>query len=60
MTLYIHKNYSGTYSLDEKITKETEVFGDWYQLEELPHNITYTKAMEIAKAYGASKVVLDF
>ena len=60
MTLYIHKNYSDTYSLDEKITKETEVFGDWYQLEELPHNITYTKTMEIAKAHGASKVVLDF
>ena len=60
MTLYIHKNYCGTYSLDEINTIETEVFGDWDQLEELPHDITYTKAMEIAKAHGASKVVLDF
>lgn len=60
MTLYIHKDYCGTYSLDEKITKETEIFGNWCQLEELPHDITYTKAMEIAKAHGASKVVLDF
>lgn len=60
MILYIHANYCGTYSLDEKVTGDTEVWGDWHQLEELPHDITYTKAMEIAKAHGASKVVLDF
>lgn len=60
MTLYIHANYCGTYSLDEKVTVNTEVFGDWYELEELPHDITYAKAMEIAKAHGATKVVLDF
>ena len=60
MTLYIHKDYCGTYSLDEKITGDTEIWGDWYGLEELPHDITYAQVMELAKAHGASKVVLDF
>ena len=58
--LYLHSIYNGGYAIDEKISEEDkEVLGDFAQVAELPKNATYLEAVEIAKQYGARKLVLD-
>ena len=60
MVLYLHGNYDGSYSLDEKIhPDEVDLFGDWYSILELPPKATYLDAVEAAKDYGCTKLVLD-
>ena len=61
MILYLHSIYNGGYAIDEKISEEDrEVLGDFARVAELPKNATYLEAVEIAKQYGARKLVLDF
>ena len=61
MILYLHSIYNGGYAIDEKVSEEDrEVLGDFAQGAELPKDATYLEAVEIAKQYGARKLVLDF
>ena len=61
MILYLHSIYNGGYVIDEKVSEEDrEVLGDFAQVAELPKDATYLEAVEIAKQYGARKLVLDF
>ena len=61
MILYLHSIYNGGYAIDEKVSEEDrEVLGDFAQVTELPKDATYLEAVEIAKQYGARKLVLDF
>ena len=60
MILYLHSIYNGGYAIDEKVREEDrEVLGDFAQVAELPKDATYLEAVEIAKQYGARKLVLD-
>lgn len=61
MILYLHSIYNGGYAIDEKVREaDREVLGDFAQVAELPKDATYLEAVEIAKQYGARKLVLDF
>lgn len=61
MILYLHSIYNGGYAIDEKVREaDREVLGDFAQVAELPKDATYLEAIEIAKQYGARKLVLDF
>ena len=60
MILYLHSIYNGGYVIDEKVSEgDREVLGDFAQVAELPKDATYLEAVEIAKQYGARKLVLD-
>lgn len=60
MILYLHSIYNGGYAIDEKVREaDREVLGDFTQVAELPKDATYLEAVEIAKQYGARKLVLD-
>ena len=61
MILYLHSIYNGGYAIDEKVREaDREILGDFAQVAELPKDATYLEAVEIAKQYGARKLVLDF
>ena len=61
MILYLHSIYKGGYAIDEKVSDaDREILGDFAQVAELPKDATYLEAVEIAKQYGARKLVLDF
>ena len=60
MILYLHSIYNGGYAIDEKVREaDREILGDFAQVAELPKDATYLEAVEIAKQYGARKLVLD-
>ena len=61
MILYLHSIYNGGYAIDEKVREaDREIFGDFVQVAELSKNATYLEAVEIAKQFGAKKLVIDF
>lgn len=61
MIFYLHSIYNGGYAIDEMVHgTDREIFGDFVQVAELPKDATYLEAVEIAKKYGAKKLVLDF
>ena len=61
MIFYLHSIYNGGYVIDEMVHgTDREIFGDFVQVAELPKDATYLEAVEIAKKYGAKKLVLDF
>ena len=61
MVLYLHSIYKGGYTIDEMLYgTDREIFGDFIQVAELSRNATYLEAVEIAKQYGAKKLVIDF
>lgn len=61
MILYLHSIYNGGYAIDEMVHgTDREIFGDFVQVAELSKNATYLEAVEIAKQFGAKKLVIDF
>ena len=60
MVLYLHSIYKGGYAIDERVYgTDREIVGDFIQGAELSRNAAYLEAVEIAKQYGAKKLVID-
>lgn len=61
MVLFVQKNSNGTYCLAEANSHKDDLCtADYYEVEELPHGITYAEVVAKAKQHGCKKLVLDF
>ena len=60
--LFIHKEYNGSFVLDEPNFNKDEVFdNDYFELEKLPNNITIEELYNLAqKKYNCKKLIFDF
>ena len=64
MTMYLQKNYNGTFAISVKNTIQDIVFKDYDYLvviDNLPKDMTYKALCELVqKEFGCTKLVLDF
>ena len=61
ITYYLHRNYKGNFTLDEKIEIDSDIFGDFYTLKEIPIDIKYIDLITMVKKdYNCKKLILDF
>ena len=63
MTLYLQKNYNGSFAIDELNTNKSDMFdADFYTLiDNIDKNTTYQDIINlVVKQFGCKKLVLDF
>lgn len=63
MTLYLQKNYNGSFAIAERNLRKDEMFSaDYYTLiDEIDGNATYQDIVNlVAEKFGCKKLVLDF
>jgi len=64
MTMYLQKNYNGTFAISVKNTIKDIVFRNYDYLvvvDNLPGKMTYKALCELVqKEFGCTKLVLDF
>lgn len=63
MTLYLQKNYNGSFAIAERNLHKDEMFStDYYTLiDEINGNATYQDIVNlVAEKFGCKKLVLDF
>lgn len=63
MTLYLQKNYNGTFAIAEKNNHKSEMFNcDYYILvDNILSNTTYQAIVNlVVREFGCKKLILDF